>query len=69
MPNTNTNHLDTAHRDVADVLARIASSRAANERLLSRERAMAAISHQEPDRVPIDLWVSSEVKEDLVNAS
>lgn len=47
------------------VLARIAARREVQERWGSKERVIAAINHQEPDRVPIDLWAASEVKEDL----
>ena len=50
----------------ADTLAKIAVLRAQTERLSSKERALTAIAHQEPDRVPIDLWVADEVKQDLV---
>jgi uroporphyrinogen decarboxylase len=31
----------------------------------ARERVMIAVAHQEPDRVPIDLWVAPEVKQRL----
>lgn len=58
-------NVDSAHQNAPEILARIASSRAASERWLSKDRAMAAINHQEPDRVPIDLWAASEVREDL----
>ncbi len=46
-------------------LARLAELRAAQERLDSRQRVAASLAHQEPDRVPIDLWAAPEVKEDL----
>jgi len=35
--------------------------------LNSRERVLAALNHQEPDRVPIDLWFTSEVEALLSN--
>ncbi len=34
----------------------------------SRERTILALEHQEPDRVPIDCWMSSGMKEKLENA-
>ncbi len=49
-----------------DTLAKISVLRGQTERLSSKERALMAIAHQEPDRVPIDLWVADEVKQDLL---
>ncbi len=31
----------------------------------SRERVLVALDHQEPDRVPVDLWFTSEVEAEL----
>ncbi len=49
-----------------DTLSRISLLRRQTERLSSKERALMAFAHQEPDRVPIDLWVADEVQQDLV---
>ena len=43
----------------------IRNKREAVECLTSKERVRLALDHQEPDRVPIDLWVTSEVRDDL----
>ena len=59
-------HLSINHPPGSDTLAKISMLRKRTERLSSKERAMTAIAHQEPDRVPIDLWVADEVKQDLV---
>ncbi len=48
-----------------ETLAKIHGLRKQTERLSSKERARLAVAHQEPDRVPIDLWVAEEVKQDL----
>jgi uroporphyrinogen decarboxylase len=42
--------------------ARINAWRAKHERLSCRERALRAVKHQEPDRVPIDNWMTPEVQ-------
>ncbi|MCE5241594.1 MAG: hypothetical protein LLF99_00215, partial [Desulfobacteraceae bacterium] len=42
--------------------ARIDELRAANERMHCRDRALAAVRHQEPDRVPIDNWMVPEIQ-------
>lgn len=42
--------------------ARINELRAKNERMTHRERAMMAVKHQEPDRVPIDNWMVPEIQ-------
>lgn len=42
--------------------ARIDELRAANERMNCRDRALTAIRHQEPDRVPIDNWMVPEIQ-------
>lgn len=36
--------------------------------MTSRERALRALNHEEPDRVPIDLWMSSGFKQKLSSA-
>ncbi|HET6455057.1 MAG TPA: uroporphyrinogen decarboxylase family protein [Armatimonadota bacterium] len=36
--------------------------------MTSRERTLRALSHEEPDRVPIDLWMSSGFKNKLSSA-
>ncbi len=41
---------------------RINKFRAENEKMNCRERAMMAIRHQEPDRVPIDNWMVPEIQ-------
>ena len=55
---------------VADVYKRrrekILNLRARNERTNSRERAMKAINHEEPDRIPIDVWVSQQIREGMM---
>jgi len=33
--------------------------------MTSRERVLAAIDHQEPDRVPVDFWAEPDVKQNL----
>ncbi len=43
----------------------ITLSRQRNERLTSRERVRLTLAHQEPDRVPMDFWATSEVKHTL----
>ena len=45
---------------------KILNLRAKNERMTSRERAIKAINHEEPDRIPIDLWVTSEVQKRMM---
>ena len=53
-------------RSSADTaLAAIAERRGQVERLTSRQRALAAIHHEEGDRVPIDFWAAAEVQRDL----
>jgi uroporphyrinogen decarboxylase len=42
--------------------ARINELRAKNERMSCRERALMAVKHQEPDRVPIDNWMTPEIQ-------
>lgn len=42
--------------------ARISDLRAKQERMSCRERALMAVKHQEPDRVPIDNWMTPEVQ-------
>jgi uroporphyrinogen decarboxylase len=42
--------------------ARINELRAKNERMTHRERALMAVKHQEPDRVPIDNWMVPEIQ-------
>ena len=37
----------------------------ARESLNSRERALAALDHREPDRVPIDFWATPEIMQRL----
>jgi uroporphyrinogen decarboxylase len=54
---------DSSH--APEVLGQITARREERERLGSKERVLAATNHQEPDRVPIDLWAASEVKGDL----
>ncbi len=49
----------------AVIIDRISMARNRMERMSGRERAMAAIAHEEPDRVPIDLWIAPEVKQHL----
>lgn len=34
--------------------------------MTSKERVAAALSHEEPDRVPVDLWLTPEVKKSLM---
>jgi len=46
---------------------KILNLRAKNERMTSRERAIKAINHEEPDRIPIDLWVTSEVQKRMMD--
>jgi len=46
-------------------LERISARREQVERMTSKQRVRLALEHQEPDRVPIDLWVSPEVKRKL----
>jgi uroporphyrinogen decarboxylase len=46
-------------------LDKIRSRRASIERTDSKTRALSAIDHKPVDRVPIDLWASKEVKQDL----
>jgi uroporphyrinogen decarboxylase len=36
--------------------------------LLPRDRVLAALNHEEPDRVPIDLWFTSEIEMQLAAA-
>jgi uroporphyrinogen decarboxylase len=42
--------------------ARINQLRAKNERMTHRQRALMAVKHQEPDRVPIDNWMVPEIQ-------
>lgn len=49
----------------AITLDRISRARERAERTSARERVMTAVALEEPDRVPIDLWVASEVKQYL----
>jgi len=42
--------------------ARINEFRAKNEKMSCRQRALMAIKHQEPDRVPIDNWMVPEIQ-------
>jgi uroporphyrinogen decarboxylase len=42
--------------------ARINELRAKNERMSCRERALTAVKHREPDRVPIDNWMVPEIQ-------
>jgi uroporphyrinogen decarboxylase len=42
--------------------ARINELRAKNERMSCRERALMAVKHEEPDRVPIDAWLVPEIQ-------
>ena len=42
--------------------ARINEFRSKNEKMSCRQRAMTAIKHQEPDRVPIDNWMVPEIQ-------
>jgi uroporphyrinogen decarboxylase len=37
-----------------------------NERLLPRQRVLAAINHRETDRVPIDFWAVGEIRDRLI---
>jgi uroporphyrinogen decarboxylase len=50
-----------------DPFARIATRRKECEKLSAKERVLTTLAHQEPDRVPIDLWVADEVKQDLLD--
>ncbi len=45
-----------------DRRARINELRAKTERMSHRQRAMMAVKHQEPDRVPIDNWMVPEIQ-------
>ena len=45
---------------------RILNLRAKNERLTGRQRAVMAISHEEPDRVPIDVWTTPEIQQKMI---
>lgn len=42
--------------------ARINELRAKNEKMTCRERALTAVKHKEPDRVPIDNWMVPEIQ-------
>ena len=42
--------------------ARINELRAKNEKMSCRERALMAVKHKEPDRVPIDNWMVPEIQ-------
>jgi uroporphyrinogen decarboxylase len=42
--------------------AKINELRAKNERMTCRERALMAVKHKEPDRVPIDNWMVPEIQ-------
>jgi uroporphyrinogen decarboxylase len=42
--------------------ARINELRAKKEKMTHRERALMAVKHQEPDRVPIDNWMVPEIQ-------
>ncbi|MEW6349392.1 MAG: uroporphyrinogen decarboxylase family protein [Thermodesulfobacteriota bacterium] len=42
--------------------ARINELRYKNERMSHRERALMSVKHQEPDRVPIDNWMTPEIQ-------
>jgi uroporphyrinogen decarboxylase len=55
----------TISPSASKILEGISDLRKETEVLSSKERVRIAISHQEPDRVPIDLWVTNEVKKDL----
>ena len=33
----------------------------------SKERVLTAINHEEPDKVPIDSWISPEVAKAIIN--
>ena len=46
---------------------RILNLRAANETMTSRERAEKAIRHEEPDRIPIDIWVTPEIRRRMMD--
>ena len=46
---------------------RIQGLRAASERMTSRERAITAMNHEEPDRIPIDLWVTPETQQRIMD--
>jgi len=56
--------------NAADVYKRrrekILNLRSRNERLSSRERAIKTINHEEPDRIPIDVWVSQQIREGMM---
>jgi len=45
---------------------KIVNLRARTERMSSRERAIKAINHEEPDRIPIDVWVSQQIREGMM---
>ena len=45
--------------------ARINELRAKNEKMSCRQRALMAVKHQEPDRVPIDNWMVPEVQKKM----
>ena len=45
---------------------KILSLRARTERMSSRERAVTAMNHEEPDRIPIDVWVSQQIREGMM---
>lgn len=45
---------------------KILNLRARNERMTCRERAIKAINREEPDRIPIDVWVSQHIREGMM---
>jgi uroporphyrinogen decarboxylase len=56
-----------ASAEAREALERIVERRRLSETLSSRERVLEAVCHREADRVPIDLWVTREVKDDLAS--
>lgn len=51
---------------MADFAERMLERRRAQEELGHRERVEVCLNHDEPDRVPIDLWATPEVKARIV---
>jgi uroporphyrinogen decarboxylase len=51
---------------VREFLRSLARKRMAQEDMGSRDRVLVSLSHREPDRVPIDLWATRQVRERLV---
>ncbi len=47
-------------------LSSLARRRMEQEEMSSRDRVLVSLSHREPDRVPIDFWATSQVRQRLV---